>query len=110
MNGRPVAAERRTRFAGTFAPGLLLFSVVPVFLWSRTNYVNGVQASSGGSRARPPADAAGWSPSKLGESLLRDPVWVYNDWSSYDELSDNIPLTEELAMKELNEIIRLRKF
>ncbi len=51
-----------------------------------------------------------WDPSKLGEPVLRDPVWVYNDWSSYDELSDNIPLTEELAMKELNEIIRLRKF
>jgi len=33
---------------------------------------------------------------------------VYNDWSAYDELSDSIPLTEELAMKELDEIIRLR--
>jgi hypothetical protein len=51
-----------------------------------------------------------WDPSKLGEPLLRDPVWVYNDWSSYDELSDNIPLTEELAMKELSEIVRLKKF
>jgi hypothetical protein len=50
-----------------------------------------------------------WDPSKLGEPFLRDPVWVYNDWSSYDELSDNIPLTEELAMKELNEIARLKK-
>ncbi|MBV9963533.1 MAG: hypothetical protein JO072_14915 [Parafilimonas sp.] len=37
------------------------------------------------------------------------PVFVYNDWSSYDELSDNIPLTEELAMKELNEVVRLKK-
>jgi len=51
-----------------------------------------------------------WDPSKLGETLLRDPVWVYNDWSSYDELSDNIPLTEELATKELNEIVRLKKY
>ncbi len=50
-----------------------------------------------------------WSPRKLGEPVLRDPVWVYNNWSSYDELSDNIPLTEDLAMKELNEIVRLRK-
>jgi hypothetical protein len=40
---------------------------------------------------------------------LRDPVWVYNNWSAYDELSDSIPLTEELAIKELGEIIRLRK-
>jgi hypothetical protein len=37
------------------------------------------------------------------------PVTIYNNWSSYDELSDNIPLTEELAMKELNELIRLKK-
>jgi len=48
-------------------------------------------------------------PSKLGAFLLRDPVWVYNDWSSYDELSDNIPLTETLAMTELNELVRLKK-
>src|SRR6266403_1816451 len=40
--------------------------------------------------------------------LLQKPIWVYNNWSAYDELSDRIPLTEELAMKELDEIIRLR--
>jgi hypothetical protein len=45
-------------------------------------------------------------PSKLGSPVLRDPIWVYNDWSAYDELSDNIPLTESLAMKELGEIVR----
>lgn len=46
---------------------------------------------------------------RLGEPLLRDPIWVYNDWSTYDELSDNIPLTEALAMKELDQIARLRR-
>ena len=51
-----------------------------------------------------------WEPSRLGAPLLRDPIWVYNDWSAYDELSDNIPLTETLAMKELDEIVRLRRF
>lgn len=51
-----------------------------------------------------------WDPGKLGETLLRDPVWVYNDWSAYDELSDNIPLTEQLAMKELDEIARLKRY
>jgi hypothetical protein len=50
-----------------------------------------------------------WDPSVVGAPLLRDPIWVYNDWSAYDELSDNIPLTEDLAMRELNEILRLRK-
>ncbi len=52
---------------------------------------------------------AAWSPMALGEPLLRDPIWVYNDWSAYDELSDNIPLTEKLAMRELDEILRLRR-
>jgi hypothetical protein len=64
------------------------------------------QSSPAPARGR---DASAWNPRKLGETLLPDPVFVYNDWSSYDELSDNIPLTEELAMKELNEIVRLKK-
>ena len=52
----------------------------------------------------------------LGETIslvhpanLNQPVFVYNNWSAYDELSDNIELTEELAMKQLNEILRLRQ-
>jgi hypothetical protein len=48
--------------------------------------------------------------SRLGAPLLRGPIWVYNNWSAYDELSDNIPLTEELAMRELGQILRLRQF
>jgi len=55
------------------------------------------------------AAAIVWDPARLGEPLLREPIWVYNDWSAYDELSDNIPLTETLAMKELNELVRLRE-
>ncbi len=39
---------------------------------------------------------------------LQDPIVVYNNWSSYDELSDNVPQTEQLAMKELDELLRLR--
>jgi hypothetical protein len=45
-----------------------------------------------------------------GAPLARDPIFVYNNWSAYDELSDNIPLTEQLAMKELDEMLRLRRF
>jgi len=41
--------------------------------------------------------------------LLSAPIWVYNNWSAYDELSDEVPLTEALAMRELSEIERLRK-
>jgi hypothetical protein len=36
------------------------------------------------------------------------PITIYNNWSSYDELSDNIKLTEELAMKEFAELLRLK--
>ncbi len=51
-----------------------------------------------------------WMPTHLGAPLVRDPIFVYNNWSAYDELSDNIPLTEELTMKELDEVLRLRRF
>jgi hypothetical protein len=40
---------------------------------------------------------------------LKEPIAVYNDWSAYDELSDNIPLTEELAMRLLDNLDRLKK-
>ncbi len=36
------------------------------------------------------------------------PLFVYDNWSAYDELSDNSPLTEELAMRQLQEIVRLK--
>ena len=55
------------------------------------------------------AVAQKWSPALLGEPLLRDPIWVYNDWSAYDELSDNIPLTEALALRELDQVLRYKK-
>lgn len=41
-------------------------------------------------------------------SGLKKPITIYNNWSAYDELSDNIPQTEELCMKMLNEVIRLK--
>lgn len=37
-----------------------------------------------------------------------EPVFIYNNWSAYDELSDNKPQTEELTMRELSEIVRLK--
>jgi hypothetical protein len=40
---------------------------------------------------------------------LTEPISLYNNWSAYDELSDNIPLTEALAMRELDELLRLKK-
>ena len=63
-----------------------------------------VLATSSGSGAQE------WNPQRLSAPLLRDPIWVYNNWSAYDELSDRIPLTEELAMRELAQIVRLQQF
>src|ERR1700744_2107346 len=37
------------------------------------------------------------------------PVFIYNNWSAYDELSDKVPQTEELAMNELAQMVRLKK-
>jgi len=37
------------------------------------------------------------------------PLSVYNSWAAHDEISDNIRITEELIMKELDAIIRLKK-
>ena len=39
----------------------------------------------------------------------KKPVFVYNNWSAYDELSDKVVQTEELAMRELGEIVRLQQ-
>jgi hypothetical protein len=48
------------------------------------------------------------APARISESF-REPIVVYNNWAAYDELSDNVPLTEELAMRQLQEILRLRR-
>ena len=48
-------------------------------------------------------------PSLFVTSGPRQPLFLYDNWSAYDELSDRIPLTEELAIKELNELIRMKK-
>jgi hypothetical protein len=48
-------------------------------------------------------------PDPLPDPFLQGPIWAYNNWSAYDELSDTVPLTETLAMRELDEILRLRK-
>jgi hypothetical protein len=74
--------------------------LLTVFCWSAT-----AQPSNSSHES----DGPGWQARSLGKPLIREPIWVYNNWSSYDELSDNIPLTEKLAMRELDQIIRLRR-
>jgi hypothetical protein len=41
--------------------------------------------------------------------FLAAPIWVYNNWSVYDELSDDVKLTEALTMEQLGEVERLQR-
>ena len=52
---------------------------------------------------------ASWHAHAAEHPFLKKPIWIYDNWSAYDELSDTVPLTEDLAMRELAEIVRLRK-
>lgn len=38
-----------------------------------------------------------------------EPVSIYINWASYDLLSDNVPLTETLAMTQLDNLLRLKR-
>jgi len=40
--------------------------------------------------------------------MPRRRLTIYGNWSAYDELSDGVPLTEELAMRQMDELLRLR--
>lgn len=51
-----------------------------------------------------------YSRSALGSPTISGPISVYDNWSSYDELSDHVPLTQNLAMEELDNVLRLKKF
>ena len=42
--------------------------------------------------------------------MIDKPIYIYNNWSAYDELSDQVELTEKLAMRQLEEILRLRSY
>jgi hypothetical protein len=44
-----------------------------------------------------------------GKSMIQHPITIYINWAAYDELSDNVELTEMLAMRQLDELLRLRK-
>jgi hypothetical protein len=50
-----------------------------------------------------------FSPSNLGSPTISGPISVYDNWSTYDELSDHVPLTEDLTMRELSQVLRLRR-
>ena len=39
--------------------------------------------------------------------MIPQPISVYDIWAAYDELTDKVELTEELAMRQLDELLRL---
>lgn len=41
--------------------------------------------------------------------MLTHPIGVYINWAAYDELSDVVELTETLAMRQLDEVARLKR-
>lgn len=57
-----------------------------------------------------PRNAFAWlkNSSQSSYADLDRPLSVYVSWASHDQLSDNVPLTEELAMKELEALVRLK--
>jgi len=77
----------------------LCFTVAAIYLYVHSSLIPCMAA---------PAEASDSVPLR-GTVALNQPVAVYNNWSAYDELSDNIELTEKLALKEVNEIVRLRR-
>jgi hypothetical protein len=64
----------------------------------------------GATAAAPQSTEAGKSSTaRLGLPALSRPISVYDNWSAYDELSDNVPLTQDLSMRELDQLLRLKK-
>ncbi len=52
---------------------------------------------------------AKYSRTALASPTVADPISVYDNWAAYDELSDNVPLTEALTLKELDNVLRLKR-
>jgi hypothetical protein len=65
-------------------------------------------ASGRGAPAQAPPQQE-FEPARLRSLTIPGPVSVYDNWSVYDELSDNVPLTEQLSMRELDQLVRLKK-
>jgi hypothetical protein len=99
----PAFSQQLSRIASQ--QGLVLFRVIQLLFVAICAPISPVSAWPAQSLA---PDTLPAMPVR-GTVALNQPVAVYNNWSAYDELSDNIELTEELAMKELDEIVRLRR-
>ena len=70
---------------------LVLCYAAPIQLGSQSKQVDPGQESPGGSTARTSFDSKGWLPSRLGEPMLRDPMWVYNNWPGGPPVPPGVP-------------------
>ena len=51
-----------------------------------------------------------WNAAVVGAPLIRDPVWVYDNWAAYGiGEANSISLTEALALRLLDEVVRYRR-
>jgi len=50
-----------------------------------------------------------FSQTKSYSANLTKPLSVYLSWAAHDEISDVVPLTEELAMREFDALLKMRK-
>ena len=48
------------------------------------------------------------NPNNSFRNRFNKPLSVYVNWAAYDELSDNVRLTEEIALEQFDEMIRLK--
>ena len=48
------------------------------------------------------------SPNNSFQNRFNKPLSVYVNWAAYDELSDNVRLTEQIALEQFDEMIRLK--
>jgi hypothetical protein len=53
-----------------------------------------------------------WNPNELAAPFMKDPVWVYDNWSAYVEGVPDHPsvkLTEALSMEQLQQLLRFKR-
>lgn len=57
----------------------------------------------------PPREVRGGVLAAMSSPGFPEPVSIYINWAAYDLLSDAVPLTEELALAQLEHLVRLRR-
>jgi hypothetical protein len=101
------ASSCKKLFRGLGSPIFELFFVLNY----RRNFIRKSLYGSGFLLVSPIISSKGSEENLIVSSVagLKKPLSVYINWASYDELSDNLKLTEELAFTQMDAAIRLKK-